>query len=386
MLASFEITQVIQEFSPHGGVETVAWELQRAWTRAGVDSTVLACVASASPEPVVRISPWLSRIPTRGRWRHAGRLLVVPAFTLAVTRALRARADSVILSHGDSLGADVLVVHAINRSGIREKRHAGEWGWLLNPMHLWVALRDRYVLGGLRVRRVVAVSNRVREELMAEYHVPPGRIAVIPNGIALDRFIPDIAAGQAIRQHFGVPSEAKLLLFVGHEFGRKGLAFAAGALALLADDTWLLVVGADDGAPYRKYAGAAAERLIFAGSRTDLPALYSAADAFVLPTAYETFSLVCMEAMACGVPVFATAAGGIEDYLQDGVNGRVITRDVPALASILQAELGDPARLSAMGRAARQTAAGYGWDAVAERYYALLQQVWAEKRGASPCH
>ena len=50
-----------------------------------------------------------------------------------------------------------------------------------------------------------------------------------------------------------------------------------------------------------------------------MPRLYSAADAFVFPTAYESFSLVCMEAMACGVPVFAASAGGIEDYVQDGV-------------------------------------------------------------------
>ena len=58
-----------------------------------------------------------------------------------------------------------------------------------------------------------------------------------------------------------------------------------------------------------------------------MTAFYSAADAFLLPSAYETFSLVCMEAMACGVPVFATLVGGIEDYLQDGVNGMAVPRD-----------------------------------------------------------
>lgn len=219
----------------------------------------------------------------------------------------------------------------------------------------------RYVLGGLRVRLVVAVSNRVRDELMAEYHVPPGRIRVIPNGIALDRFVRNSPAGARIREEFGIPAAARLLLFVGHEFGRKGLAQAAGALALLPEDTWLLAVGPDDGAPYRRYAGAAQARMVFTGARTDLPALYSAADAFVLPTAYETFSLVCMEAMACGVSVFATAVGGIEDYLQDGVNGHVIPREAIGLADILRPALANPARLQAMGAAAQTAAAGYGW-------------------------
>ena len=377
---SFRITQVIREFSTQGGVETVAWELQRAWTELGLTSTVMACTATENAAWVVKISPLLARIPTRGRWRHLGRLLAVPAFTLAASWKLRNRQDSVIVTHGDSLSGDVLIVHAVNRSALREKWRGGEWRWMLNPMHAWVGLRDWYVLGGLRVRAVVAVSNRVRAELMAEYRVPSERIRVIPHGIALDRFVYDRAAGARVRVEFGIPPDARLLLFVGHEFGRKGLAQAAGALAHLPDDTWLLAVGSDDGAPYGRYAGGAHQRLLFAGSRSDLSALYSAADAFVFPTAYETFSLVCMEAMACGVPIFATAVGGIEDYLQDGVNGMVIPRDAEGLAGILRPALADPDRLHAMGAAARMTAAAYRWPAVAARYQALLEEIWAEKQ------
>jgi len=332
---NFQITQVIREFSTAGGAETVAWELQRAWTRAGMRSTVLACVTdgtggTAETGTIMLVSPWLSRIGTRGAWRYAGRLLAVPGFTLAATWALRSRRDSVIVSHGDSLSGDVLVVHAVNKTALRAKRRAGQWRWMLNPMHLWVGVRDRWLFGGggarpwdrLRFDTVIAVSNRVRDELVEEYRVPAGRIRVISNGIALDRFQPDAAAGQRVRHAFGIPGTAKVMLFVGHEFSRKGLAYAVGALTRLPEDTWLVVVGADEGAAYRRQAGAVAPRLVFTGPRTDLAALYSAADAFVFPTAYETFSLVCMEAMACGVPVFATAVGGIEDYLVDGVNGR----------------------------------------------------------------
>ncbi len=153
------------------------------------------------------------------------------------------------------------------------------------------------------------------------------RIRVIPNGIDLNRFARDTAAGLRIRQEFGIPVDARLLLFAGHEFRRKGLAHAIGALERLGPDVWMLVVGSDNPAPYRKLATTSANRLVFAGSRTDMPALYAAADAFVLPTAYETFSLVCMEAMACSTPVFATPVGGIEDYLVDGVNGYQIKMD-----------------------------------------------------------
>ena len=84
----------------------------------------------------------------------------------------------------------------------------------------------------------------------------------------------------------------------------------------------LLVVGGDSSAPFKRIAEqlGVSERVIFAGSRTDLPRIYPAADAFVLPTLYETFALVCLEAMASGLPVLAGSVGGIEDYLRDGEN------------------------------------------------------------------
>jgi UDP-glucose:(heptosyl)LPS alpha-1,3-glucosyltransferase len=142
------------------------------------------------------------------------------------------------------------------------------------------------------------------------------------------------------------------------------------------------VVGSDNPAPYRKLAPELQDRVIFAGPRSDLPALYSAADAFVLPTAYETFSLVCMEAMACGVPVFATAAGGIEEYLKDGINGFQIRMDAEDIASRLAASFADPALMQRLREGALATARSYGWERVGQQYIELLKQIDAEKRGA----
>ena len=378
---TFEITQVVQEFSTDGGTETVAWELQRAWGKMGVPSVVFASVVDGdgAGAPIRPVAPWLARMPTRGMLRHAGRLIVVPGFTLAATLAVRARRKTVVLSHGDCLSGDVLVVHAVNKVNLLEKQRAGKYSWMLNPMHLWVAARDRWMIGGLRYRIIVAVSNRVKQELMEHYHVPSGRIRIIPNGIALDRFVADPAGGRAIRTAFGIPADGRLLLFVGHEFSRKGLAHAAGALPLLDANTWLLVVGANDPEPYRRLAGAAASRMIFAGPRRDMPALYSAADAFLFPTAYESFSLVCMEAMACGVPIFATAVGGIEDYIRDDFNGMTIPQDATGIAKIVGPILADDAKLAKLAQGALSTAEHYGWDAVAARYRDMLLEVWTEK-------
>jgi UDP-glucose:(heptosyl)LPS alpha-1,3-glucosyltransferase len=141
----------------------------------------------------------------------------------------------------------------------------------------------------------------------------------------------------------------------------------------------MLVVGSDNPAPYRKMATTSANRLVFAGSRTDMPAIYSAADAFVLPTAYETFSLVCMEAMACSTPVFATPVGGIEDYLVDGVNGYQIAMNGEDIASKVAAVFADPDLLATLRDGAHTTALNYGWDYVGSRYIELLEQVQASK-------
>jgi len=382
---NFEIVQVVQEISNAGGVETVAIELARVFGRNGLSNVVLASSIAENLEHTIRVervAPWLARIPTRGLFRHIGRAVVVPLFTLAATRALARHPDAVVLSHGDSLRGDVLIVHAVNAQSLAEKRAAGSWRWMLNPMHLWVSLRDRFMIGGLRYRAFVAVSSRVTAELQRFYRVPASRIHVISNGIDLSRFRRDATSGQAIRREFGIPESARLLLFVGHEFNRKGLAHAVGALGRLGDDVWLLVVGSDNPAPYRKLARKAGDRLVFAGARSDMPALYSAADAFVLPTTYETFSLVCMEAMACSLPVFATAVGGIEDYLRDGINGFRIQTDADDIADKLAAMFSDPSLMQRLQDGARATAQGYGWDQVGLQYIELLRQIDAAKRQA----
>jgi UDP-glucose:(heptosyl)LPS alpha-1,3-glucosyltransferase len=383
---NLRVVQVVQELSTAGGVETVAGELARVFSRNGVPNVVLASALDksfAGTVNVERVASWLSLIPTRGPLRHIGRAIVVPIFTLAATRALARHPGAVVVSHGDSLKGDVLVAHAVNAQSLSQKRRSGSWHWLLNPLHLWVALRDRWMIGGGRYRTFVAVSARVKTELQQIYGVPASRIRVIPNGIDLERFRRDAERGRSIRREFDIPADARLLLFVGHEFRRKGLAHAIAALERLGDDARLLVVGSDNPAPYRKLAQAARDRVIFAGARSDLPALYSAADAFVLPTAYETFSLVCMEAMACSLPVFATPVGGIEEYLRDGVNGFQITMDTGDIARKIAAAFADPALLGRMQQGARATAEAYGWDRVGMQYLELLKQIDAGGRAAA---
>lgn len=381
-----EIIQVIQEFSTAGGAERVAWELAQAFGRAGLPNAVVTSLAEdtvGSVTRVVIVSRWVNWFSTRGALRYLARLVVYPAFTLAATRYVRRHPESMVISHGDCLAGDVLVVHAVNAESLEDKKKSGQWRWRMNPLHAWVALRDRWMIQGLRYRRYVAVSKRVSEELQRHYRVPPSRIRVISNGIDVERFKPDAAVGRQIRQTYGIPPEARLLLFVGHEFHRKGLAYVVQAMEALDDSYYLLVVGSDNPAPYRKLAHRAADRIIYAGAHKGIERFYAAADGFVLPTSYETFSLVCMEAMACAVPVFATRVGGIEDYLRDGENGFSITQDSADIARKLNAAFNDSALLERLKAGARATANSFSWDSVASQYVDLLSEVAGEKYGVS---
>jgi UDP-glucose:(heptosyl)LPS alpha-1,3-glucosyltransferase len=379
------ILQVTREIGLGGGSECVAFELHRAWLAKGLDARVLT---SNATEPEARagitiVASWLNGWNVVARSRHLATLIAVPLFTLYATFCVRRmRGTKVVVSHGDSLIGDICVMHAVNSASLAEKRRAGYYGWMFNPINLWVALRDRWMLRGSRYRRIVAISERVRSQLKHYHHVPDERIVTIPNGINLARFNPDNAQSRAeVRRSFGVAEDVPLVLFVGNQYRLKGLEFAIRALVEMKTEAILLVVGGDTAAPFKQLAQelAVGDRVIFAGTRSDLPTIYPAADAFVLPTLYEAFSLVCLEAMASGLPVLAASVGGIEDYLKDGVNGFHIQRDARDIAGKLDRLLTDPDLHARIRDAALETAANYSWGKIADQYLALFEEVTAEK-------
>jgi UDP-glucose:(heptosyl)LPS alpha-1,3-glucosyltransferase len=159
------------------------------------------------------------------------------------------------------------------------------------------------------------------------------------------------------------------------------LEFAIRALAEMNTKAVLLVVGGDSSAPFKRIAEqlGVSERVIFAGSRTDLPRIYPAADAFVLPTLYETFALVCLEAMASGLPVLACSVGGIEDYLRDGENGFFIQREPHDIADKLDRVLSDGNLQQRLREGGLATAGNYAWEKIAKQYLQLFEELMAER-------
>lgn len=385
-MREFPIIQISREIGLRGGSECVAYELHRAWRALRINAQAITSVATETEarEGISLVTPWLGEW---SEWGYLATALALPIFTLVATLRVRRRYHGgIVLSHGDALAGDVCVVHALNRASLAEKRRAGYYHWLLNPANLWVAWRDWFMLGRGRYRRIVAISERVREQLKEYYGVPEEKIVTIPNGINLERFSPDNSTARAqVRQSLGIDENVPLVLFVGSQFRLKGLEFAIRGVAQMNTQAHLLVVGNDSAGNFRNLAKelGVLDRVHFAGARKDLPEIYPAADVFVFPSLYETFALVCLEAMASGLPVVATRVGGIEDYLHDEENGLFIKREATDIAAKLDRVLGDADLRERMRRNGLETAGNYAWEKIAQLYLRLFDQLMIEREATT---
>jgi D-inositol-3-phosphate glycosyltransferase len=244
--------------------------------------------------------------------------------------------------------------------------------------------------------RIVAAADRLvastvveRAHLVAEYAASPGRIAVIPCGVDTELFRPgQQARARATLRLGGGPQ----LLYVGRQTPIKGLATLLDAMARLratGSAARLSIVGGDADEPLDGHEAELRERLArlglgdavtFVGAQPQdrLPAWYVAADVTVLPSYYESFGMVALEAMACGSPVVASRVGGLQTTVRDRVTGLLVPdHDPAALAEALGRLLGDADLRWRLGHEGVRWAAQHRWPCVAEavcREYAALAE------------
>ena len=235
--------------------------------------------------------------------------------------------------------------------------------------------------------RLVAANVIERGHLIAEYDADPAKIAVIPCGVDTALFAPGDA--EAARAALGLPG-GPLLLYVGRIAPIKGLETLLDALGCLrgaGHPARLIVVGGEtderrDGheSELRRRASrqglASAVTFVGAQPQEQLRDYYVAADATVLPSYYESFGMVALEAMACGSAVIASRVGGLQTTVRDGVTGLLVSEGDPcALAATTARVLDDSALRWRLGREGVRWAAGHRWPCVAEavcREYASL--------------
>jgi UDP-glucose:(heptosyl)LPS alpha-1,3-glucosyltransferase len=170
-----------------------------------------------------------------------------------------------------------------------------------------------------------------------------------------------------------------VVVFVGGDYRLKGLVTLLEALLRLPRPIKLIAVGVEPDAALKNLIdqGGLETRVRFVGRIPDPRRYYAAAECFVLPTRYDTFSLATLEAMASGLPVIVTTAAGVSEYLADGQDSIILQDpgDVAMLVRHLDRLMTDEALRRVMGENARRTAEGFSWDKVAERTLAVYRKV-----------
>lgn len=248
----------------------------------------------------------------------------------------------------------------------------------INPRHRAILALEKGILDPANTRSIITNSRLSKDIIGRYYDYPADRIHVIHNGVDLEKFRP-------------APSEARTgrgdirLLFVGQDFRRKGLSAVIDALVLLQKDgppCRLRVIGRDDPAPYRRQAESLglAPLVTFEGPSRDIHLAYQAEDLFVFPTHYDPFANVCLEAMACGLPVLTTTTNGASEVITEGLHGYVISGEPAPSPADIAAKIEafralPPARRDEMRAAAAEKALHFTPEANARQVAGLLSRV-----------
>jgi glycosyltransferase involved in cell wall biosynthesis len=353
-----EVTIVAHDIGPTGGMEGQLTELILGLRRSGHDVTVIArrCELPAG----AGVTFHRVRGPSRPF------LLAYPWFAVAGSLALRRWRRGLVQSVGAIVlnRVDVVAVHYCQQAGVSTaSRSTIPYRLHANLAAVLRRTGERLFFRRNRSATFVCVSDGVADEVREHFPELAGRVMTIYNGIATEAFAPGLRAAEAEawRRELGIGPDRLVAAFVGGEWERKGLEPVIRALAL-ADDRWELVVaGSGD---RRRYQGLAAslgveERVHWLGVRRDVALVYELADAFVMASSYETFSLVTFEAAASGLPILATAVNGVRELIDDRENGFLITREPDVIARALDELAGDAELRARLGGAARRAALGF---------------------------
>jgi glycosyltransferase involved in cell wall biosynthesis len=368
-----DVTIVANDVGAVGGMERQLAELAVGLSRLGHDVTVIArtCELPAGTE-VHFHRVWGPRRPF---------LFAYLWFMLAGSVVVRRRRRGIVQSAGAVVlnRVDSIAVHCCHQVyGAQPSGDARLARGYARVARVVKRVAERLCFRINDQAALVCVSNGVAEEIRAHYPGSASRVMTIHNGVDLDAFARGAREpeARALRAALGIPEETLVAAFVGGNWEQKGLRPLIEALAKAPG--WDLVV-AGRGGPgrYRELARSLAveSRVHWLGVVQDIQVVYELADAFVLPSSYETFSLVTFEAAAYGLPILATPVSGVRELIEDGQTGFVIVPDPATIAERLGALAADPELRTRLGRAAREAAVGFGWEKMVASHHELYARL-----------
>jgi glycosyltransferase involved in cell wall biosynthesis len=265
---------------------------------------------------------------------------------------LHARGADVVHTHNPSplLHAIPAALLARVRRRVHTKHGANRYG----RRGLWAA---RALVR--TVHAVVAVSSQTADVARSKERVPESRLRVVPNGIPLRPFHPDAQASSRVRAQLGIRPDAFVVGSVGRLVAEKDYPLLVRAVAHLLSERFRLVIVGDGDARAEIERAIPADRaryVTLTGVRRDIPAVLAAFDLFALSSRTEGLPLAVPEAMACALPVVATAVGGLPSVVPATCGVLVRPGDEAELARTIGALARDRTRVRSLGESARSHA------------------------------
>ena len=243
--------------------------------------------------------------------------------------------------------------------------------------------------------KLIAATPAEEAQLIELYNADPAKIAIIPPGVDLERFQPIIK--ETAKKRVGIPCGDTNILFAGRIEPLKGIDTMLRAMALIQErrpevlhNACMAIIGGDPWADDLDEEMARLQQLrhdldihdlvTFLGAKDQdlLPNYYAAAEMVVMPSHYESFGMVALEAMAMGTPVIASEVGGLAHLVKHGVTGyHVPSRDPEALAARIYEMLSNKECRQQMGQQAREYARQYAWPNIVDRMLSVYENVVA---------
>jgi len=347
---------VIQKYSQIGGSENFAYSLTEKLSHfEEFDIHVFANEWEKSSSPITFHHVPIMKFP---RW------LKPVSFAYFANQAIKKMNCDIIHSHERLFNMDILTYHGIPHI-TWAKRIKQSYLSLFDRATIWIEKKS-FSNNSLLV---LPVSNLVKDELLHVYHIPENRIKTLHPGIEIDKFSSSDPqeSRKKIRNMHDISDDDIVILFVGMNFEIKRLDFVLEAMAHLSrkQAIKLLIAGKGNINKYQKIASrfGISENVIFAGTVRNIHEYYFASDIFVLPSQFDTFGLVVLEAMISGLPVIITSTVGAKDLIQSEINGIVLPDNSTSnhLADAFKRLMNYDYRQS-LAQKGMNTAKMYSWD------------------------
>ncbi|MBK9295067.1 MAG: glycosyltransferase family 4 protein [Oligoflexia bacterium] len=236
--------------------------------------------------------------------------------------------------------------------------------------NLWNVFWEKKVFKKLKEAYYIGISNEVSKDLKQFYNLE--NVFTIYHGVDANEFTPNDDIKIKIREKFKIKSDETLILFVG-TFERKGLGFLIKALEILKNKKIkLLVVGEGNKNEFLNLANKLniSEMIVFAGSTNKVSEYYQAADIFILPSLYDPFGLVGIEAIATSVPSIISKQSGASDFIKNDENGIILNNpeDSNEIASAIEKLITNKELYNKIKDNSRQAILNQTWEKVAQEY------------------